>query len=288
MSQDRLPFSQLKITMGADPKSRLIELICPECQHRQEEPSLVVSTLCRSCGNHMNIQDGRAVERPKAATRLSSASRPPLEHASTGGRDAAKKAVAPRGSERGLFRRLFQKIGEVKRISCYHCNFGFDVSAEAQSTQCKKCGGHISLRDYVIKQAWRRRIQTRGNVIVQKAGSIIGVKVQCHDLTVLGKLAAAVDCSGVLRIRSHGKIIGNVNCRELRVERGAEVEFQGDVHAENAYLDGNVRAKLTCTGKITLAKKAHLQGLARAGGLIFKAGARHTGQMEVVKPQIAG
>jgi cytoskeletal protein CcmA (bactofilin family) len=273
--------------MGAEPKGRQIELICPKCQNQQYEPSLVVSTLCRSCGNHMNIRDGKPVVRPKHATRLSSASKPPLQHASTGSR-APKKTDSRDASGRGFLRRLFEKAPVMRGINCYHCKFPFEVSSEAQSTQCRKCGGHISLRDYEINQAWRRRIQTRGNVNVGKTGSIIGVHVQCHDLTILGKLAAAVDCSGVLRIRSHGKIIGNVRCRELRVERGAEVEFQGEVYAERAYLDGHVKAQLTCSGTITLEKKAHLQGLARAGGLIVKAGAKHTGLMEVVQPQIAG
>lgn len=272
--------------MGADPRGRHIELICPKCQSAQQEPSQVISTICRCCGEHMSIRDGKPVVRPKYATRLSSASNPPLEHASTGGA-VAKKNVSSRSSGRGFLRRLFERAPLMREISCYHCSFPFQVSSEAQSTQCRKCGGHISLKNYEISQAWRRRIQTRGNVNVKKTGSIIGVKVQCHDLTVLGKLAAAVDCSGVLRIRSHGKIIGNVRCRELRVERGAEVEFQGDVHAKKAYLDGHVKAQLTCTGTITLEKKAHLQGLARAGGLIVKAGAKHTGSMEVVQPQMA-
>ena len=268
--------------MGAEPKGRHIELVCPKCQNEQREPSQVVSTLCRSCGEHMSISDGKLVERQKYATRLSSASNPPLQHASTGG-DVLKRKDSPNAPQRGFLRRLFEREAVMREISCYHCSCPLKVSSEALSTQCRKCGGNISLRDYKISQAWRRRIQTRGNVIVLKSGSIIGVKVQCHDLTVHGKLAAAVDCSGVLRIRSHGKIIGNVSCRELRVERGAEVEFQGDVFAKKAYLDGHVRAQLTCTGTITLEKKAHLQGLARAGGLIVKEGAKHTGSMEVVQ-----
>lgn len=173
-------------------------------------------------------------------------------------------------------------------IDCFHCNHLFGVVSEAQSSQCPKCGGYISLRDYVIDHAWRRQIQTRGDVKILKDGSIIGVKVQCHHLTVLGKLVAPVDCSGVLCIRSHGKIVGNVTCGELRVERGARVEFQGDVHAQSAYIDGDVKVQLTCTGTITLEKKAHLQGLARAGSLVMKSGAKHTGLMDVVSPETAG
>ena len=168
-------------------------------------------------------------------------------------------------------------------ISCYHCEHSLEVSSAAQSSQCSKCGGHISLRDYEVDHAWRRRIQTRGNVKILKGGSILGVTVQCHDLTVLGNLEAPVNCSGKLMIRSHGKIIGNVKCGELRVERGAEVEFQGAVTTNKAYIDGNVRAQLTCMGTITLEKKAHLQGPIQAAGLVVKEGAKHTGSMEVIQ-----
>jgi cytoskeletal protein CcmA (bactofilin family) len=242
---------------------------------------MVISTLCRSCGLHMDIRDGKPVLRPKHATRLATPGKPPLQHASTGGKAPENKPV--KGSEAGFLRKFFHREQPKRAVDCYHCRRPFEVVSDAQSSQCPKCGGYISLKDYVVDQAWRRRIQTRGDVTILKGASIMGVNVQCHNLNVLGSLAASVDCSGTLRIRSHGKIIGSVNCRELRVERGARVEFQGDVHAQSAYIDGDVKAQLTCTGTITLEKKAHLQGLARAGGLVVKAGAKHSGLMEVVR-----
>jgi cytoskeletal protein CcmA (bactofilin family)/Zn finger protein HypA/HybF involved in hydrogenase expression len=267
--------------MGVETNAKRIELVCPKCENRQLEPAMVISTLCRSCGFHMDIRDGKPVLRPKHATRLATAGKPPIQHASTGGVDAEPKPVKREGM--GFFRKIFQGEPEKRPVDCFHCGKVFEVVRDAQSSQCPKCGGYISLKDYEVDNDWRRRIQTRGDVMILKSGTIIGVHVQCHDLTVFGKLAASVDCSGVLRIRSHGKIVGNVKCRELRVERGAEVEFQGEVHAESAYIDGNVKAQITCTGTITLEKKAQLQGLARAGALVVKAGAKHTGMMEIVK-----
>ncbi|QTN34015.1 polymer-forming cytoskeletal protein [Akkermansiaceae bacterium] len=266
---------------------RHIELVCPGCDHHQMEPSMVISTQCRSCGQHMDIRDGKPVVRPKHATRLASPGNPPLQHGSTGSaKQPEPKTAKPR--QQGFLRKIFRRERPPRMVDCYHCQRNFEVVRDAQSSQCPKCGGYISLRDYEIDHAWRRRIQTRGDVKILKEGSIIGVKVQCHDLTVLGILAAPVDCSGVICIRSHGKIVGNVTCGELRVERGAKVEFQGDVRAGKAYIDGDVKAQLTCTGTIILEKKAHLQGLARAGGLVVKAGAKHSGLMEVVRPQVAG
>lgn len=267
--------------MGVELKGRHIELICPKCDHHQMEPSMVISTQCRSCGMHMDVRDGKPVIRPKHATRLATPGKPPVQHPSTGGKAPVTKPENESGV--GFFRKFFHREQPKRAVDCYHCHRPFEVVPDAQSSQCPKCGGYISLKDYEVDHAWRRRIQTRGDVTILKGASIMGVHVQCHNLTVLGTLAASVDCSGTLRIRSHGKIIGNVSCRELRVERGAKVEFQGDVHAESAYIDGDVRAQITCTGTITLEKKAHLQGLARAGGLVVKAGAKHSGLMEIVK-----
>jgi cytoskeletal protein CcmA (bactofilin family) len=267
--------------MGVEANAKRIELVCPKCENHQFEPAMVISTLCRSCGFHMDIRDGKPVLRPKPATKLATAGKPPIQHASTGIANAGLKPIKREGI--GFFRKMFQGEPEKRSVDCFHCGRVFEVVRDAQSSQCPKCGGYISLKDFEVENDWRRRIQTRGDVMILKSGSIIGVHVQCHDLTVFGKLAASVDCSGVLRIRSHGKIVGNVKCRELRVERGAEVEFQGEVSADQAYIDGNVKAQLTCSGTITLEKKAHLQGLARAGALIVKTGAKHTGMIEIVK-----
>jgi cytoskeletal protein CcmA (bactofilin family)/Zn finger protein HypA/HybF involved in hydrogenase expression len=268
--------------MSVEASGKRIELVCPKCEQLQLEPAMVISTLCRSCGFHMNVRDGKPVLRPQQATKLASPGKPPVQHPSTGNTETPAKPLKREGV--GFFRKMFQGEPEKRPVDCLHCGKVFEVVRDAQSSQCPKCGGYISLRDYEVDTDWRRRIQTRGDVTILKGGSIIGVNVQCHDLTVFGKLAAPVECSGALRIKSHGRIMGNVTCRELRVERGAEVEFQGEVHAESAYIDGDVRAQLTCTGTITLEKKAHLQGLARAGALVVKAGAKHTGMMEVVSP----
>lgn len=272
--------------MGVETKRGHIELVCPHCEHHQLEPSMVISTICRSCGKHMDIRNGKPVVRPKFATRLASSDKPPVQHPTV----APAKTEKPKEKENtgGLLRRFFLKEPVKRPIICYHCQKSFEVVPSAQSTQCRKCGGYISLRNYEIDHAWRRRIQTRGNVHILKGASIIGVHVQCHDLIVAGQLSASVECSGKLAIRSHGKILGNVRCDELRIERGAKVEFQGDVFARSAYIDGEAKAQITCTGTITLEKKAHLQGLARAGGLVVKAGAKHSGAMEVVRPGIAG
>lgn len=260
---------------------RHIQVTCPHCEHSQNEPSMVISTVCRGCGQYISITDEKAVIRPKYATRLATLDSPPVQHPTVAA-EIPKAEIKPSFFDR-LFKRFADKPAVRRKLNCYHCSHIFDVVSDAQSTQCAKCGSYISLKDYSIDQAWHRRIQTRGNVTVLKGAAITGVNVQCHDLLVLGELSASVECSGKLTIRSHGKIVGNVHCDELCVERGAKVEFQGEVKARTAYIDGVVKGNITCKEKIILEKKARLQGHARASGLVMREGAKHSGLMEVVQ-----
>lgn len=272
--------------MADEPQRHRIDLTCPECGHHQSEPALVVSTQCRSCRANFEVRDGKAVKRHRPTARLAS----PL-------REAAPPTADPRRPETGPpFRlkrpepprmhpilRFFLREKPPRAVICFNCGHTFPAIREAQSSQCPKCSGYVSLRDYRIEEPWNRRIQTRGDVTITKTGSVTGINIQCHHLTVLGELAGSVDCSGDLVIRSHGKILGKVRCRELRIERGARVEFLSQVTAERVRIDGNVRGQITCSGLIVLEKRARLQGLVRAAGLSVKPGAKHTGTIEIIQ-----
>lgn len=271
--------------MADEPQRHRIEVTCPECGHVQTEPGLVVSTQCRSCRAHYQVRDGKGVPRPKPMTRLAKPRDPndpgpvPPVHKSSPLPPRLKPGPAKPPS---LLRRLLHPPRPPRDVVCFGCGHGFPTVADAQSSQCPKCGAYVSLLDYDIAEPWNRRIQTRGNVLIRKTGKVAGVTVRCHDLTVLGELAGSVECSGDLIIRNHGKIVGTVQCRTLRVEKGARVEFLNPVRAETAVIDGHVRGQITCNGAVTLQKRAHLHGLVRTTSLVVKPGAKHTGTIEMV------
>ncbi len=262
-----------------------ITVSCPECGIEQHEPALVVSTQCRSCRANFQVRDGKGVVR----------SRPTILIAKPRKEGDPEPAAAPEPPKlafnrepspppvRSLLKRWFNPVRPQREVKCFNCSHPYHASFEAQSSQCPKCSSYVSLVDYQITEPWNRRIQTCGDVIIRKTGSVSGATLQCHNLTVLGELAGSVECSGNLIIRSHGKIIGKVNCRNLRVEKGAKVEFLNAVQAVTAFIDGNVRGQISCTGAITLEKRAHLQGLVRTSSLIVKEGAKHSGTIEVVQ-----
>lgn len=271
--------------MSDEPQRHRIDVACPECGHVQPEPALVVSTQCRGCRANFQVRGGKGVVRVQPITRLAAPRKdsdpepelPPQAKPSPLLRRGP--AVPPPQS---FLMRIFNRTRPPRPVTCFNCGYTYTAIAEAQSSQCPKCSGYVSLQDYAISEHWNRRIQTCGDVIVQKGGVISGVTVQCHTLTVLGELAGSVECTGDLIIRSHGKIIGKVHCRNLRVEKGARVEFLSPVTATTAFIDGQVRGQISCTGAVTLEKRAHLQGLVRTTSLIVKPGAKHTGTIEMV------
>lgn len=45
-------------------KTKRITLTCPACGHTQEEPPLVISSFCKSCGEHFRVRKGKAISNP--------------------------------------------------------------------------------------------------------------------------------------------------------------------------------------------------------------------------------
>jgi cytoskeletal protein CcmA (bactofilin family)/Zn finger protein HypA/HybF involved in hydrogenase expression len=272
--------------MADEPQRHRIDVTCPECGQVQSEPALVVSTQCRACRANFQVRGGKGVVRNRPITRLAVPRKdtdpepePPPEAPKLQPWLRRGPVLPPPQS---FLMRLFNPTKPPREITCFSCGHSYTTVGDAQSSQCPKCSGYISLLDYEINEHWNRRIQTCGDVIIQKSGVVSGVTLQCHNLTVLGELAGSVECSGDLIIRSHGKIIGKVTCRNLRVEKGARVEFLNPVTATTAFIDGHVRGQISCTGAVTLEKRAHLQGLVRTTSLIVKPGAKHTGTIEMV------
>ena len=275
--------------MADEPQRHRIEVACPECGHQQREPALVVSTQCRSCRANYQVRDGKGVARTRPVTRLASTPRNPTPTQSSAPPKPKfqLRSGPPTPPPRSFLTRLINPVRPPRDVTCFDCNHPFAAIAAAQSSQCPKCGGYVSLIDYTIAEHWNRRIQTRGNVTIQKNGSVAGATLRCHHLTVLGSLSGSIECSGDLVIRSHGKIIGTVTCRNLRIEKGAHVEFLNPVSAATATIDGHVRGQLSCSGAVVLEKRAHLHGLVRTTSLVVKAGAKHTGTIEMVtRPKV--
>jgi len=189
-----------------------------------------------------------------------------------------RSQLSQKASSAGSF---FQRKNKLRKVLCLQCDHEHEAPAEASSTLCSACGAYVSLKNYIINNHWNRRIETRGNVTIQKKGSVTDITVRCHDILVLGTLKGGIDCSGDITLNSHSKIMGNVSCRRLVIDKRADVAFANEVKCEEAIIDGHVTGHFVCTGKLHLKKKAVLNGNIVVANMTIDKGARHNGQISI-------
>lgn len=285
------------------PGRNRITVCCPECGFDQNEPRMVVSTYCRGCSAHYQINEGKAVPKktrpsnpftalknagtsPKLRNNAPDGSPAPKENPHSAPATAAitnPSTTTPPATQNnsGTLGNLPASGPKPREVVCFDCKRVHQAPAEASSTLCPACGSYIALKNYEIRENWNRTILTRGNVTIHKKATVTGITIRSHHLTVLGKLTGGVDCSGDFIIQSHGKIMGKVRCKRLIVEKRAQVEFSNPVQCEDAIIDGEVTGHFTCSGKLHLKKKATLNGNIKVGTMAVDEGARHHGQISI-------
>lgn len=235
--------------------------------------------------SHYQVRDGQVVPRPHTQARYADPNALDAEPAAppepTAPLSPPRKPVPPPMS---WWKRMILRPDPPRDVLCFECKRKFTAGAEAESTQCPGCGSYVSLRHHEIRQSWTRHIQTRGDVVVHKEGAIERARVECHHLTVFGKIAGEIDCSGNFDIHSSGKISGTVKCNHVRVRRRARVEFLEPVTADSVLIEGEVRGVFHCTGAVTLARRARLLGFVRAASIHVRIGASHVGTVDLIDP----
>ncbi len=174
-----------------------------------------------------------------------------------------------------------KKEANERHVACFECGDSHIANSRANSTQCRKCGRLISLKDQHIKENWSSPIQTRGNVYIHKKGIVSDASIRCHDLVVEGDFTGSAECSGDLTLRRHGKVVGNVICNRLLVQKRAQVEFLNLVEMNECKIDGVVTGNISCRGLLALEKKATLIGDIKVGSLTVADGAKHSGQIQM-------
>ena len=299
---------------GAKGSKHTITLQCPDCGHEQTESKMAVSTYCRSCSVPYKIINGKAAPNkatpsnpltPLKNTAQTPKLRAPEHTADNYQKDSSNDPnegqeptpPQPRSLVTSLIKKVasgiyfiqkaaastgLYKLKEKERaVRCFECERIHSTCPEASSTLCPGCGAYIALKSYDIRTNWNRRIQTRGDVVIHKKASVTGITIHCHHLTLLGKFTGGADCSGDFIIRSHGKIMGEVRCKRLIIQKKAQVEFANTVHCEDAIIDGNVIGHFECSGKFSLQKKATLTGDIKVATMAIQEGARHNGRVSI-------
>jgi len=251
---------------------------------------MALSTICRACNSGIQIHNGLAVSR-SPRVRFSPKPQVPPSCKTT----AESAAIQPASrlfpfyfkdshlvqSGSIIDRYLSSSAPEHRTVMCTDCNKEHMASSQAQASHCPSCGVYVSLRDYEINENWHRRIQTRGNIHILKKGSVQGVLLQCHHLTIDGTFRGSAQSSGKISINRSTTILGRISCQQLHIPLASRVESHHDIETHSALIEGELIGSIIAKGKVTLGKKAVVRGDITAGSIAISPGAKQQGLIAI-------
>lgn len=178
----------------------------------------------------------------------------------------------------GMYRNQY-----FKDADCFDCGHKFKVSRSTRSTSCPHCGATIALEDVEVNMHSGQSIKTRGDVLIRKRGQVSAESIQCKDLRCQGILEANVNASGDAIFRASGTMIGEVRCRRFIVEKGSDVVFLNEVHAEEVDIQSRITATLFSSGSFVIGSNGSVNGDVTARSVSIEPGGELNGAMNIVR-----
>ena len=215
-------------------KQDTVLLVCPHCGHQQPEPRGAFSTICKSCGKHLRVQD---VLKPQVKTAESS---------------PKKKLITcfECGTELQVSTTAESTI--CKRCSAYVDLHNYTI-ANALAKNFKTKGeftlelkGYVFNTESIVGDAIIRG-KFHGKLVVERSftiystaeikGSITAgrliipaknhfrweTQIRVGSAEISGELAADLRAEGSAVVKATGRLFGNVDARGLVVEEGAVI-----------------------------------------------------------------
>lgn len=183
--------------------------------------------------------------------------------------------------DQGMYRNAY-----FKDADCFDCGHKFKVSRSSRSANCPTCGACISLEDVEINMPSTQAIKTRGDVLIRKRGHLSTDSVRCKDFRCQGILEANVLATGDAIFRTTGSIIGEVRCKRFVIEKGADVTFLNEIHAEEVDIQARVTATIFSSGPFLIGTNGAVYGDVTARSVSIEPGGELNGAMNIVRTQM--
>lgn len=297
------------------PKNQ-IEVACPLCGAVQHEPRMVLTTLCRNCGEHLRVDKGRVMASskinpvpstvyPAVQDDDSTAQKCPepgtisqiINDSDLNDHAAATKystlrppaSVQPATPQSTLHK--MKEQGEsiqhyFKKVDCFDCGKSFKVGRSAKSTNCPTCGVYICLENFEITLNSTTPIRTRGDVMVRRNGKLSTTEIHCRNLTVQGSVSGNIDCTGDFIINTSGKHIGSVNCHRIVIEKGSDIRFLNTIVANEIVVRGIIYGNIQCNGSVIIAETGRVNGDVTAHSVSIQPGGQLDGAMHIIRSSL--
>jgi cytoskeletal protein CcmA (bactofilin family)/predicted RNA-binding Zn-ribbon protein involved in translation (DUF1610 family) len=223
---------------------------CPHCGFTQLESAFAKTTFCRKCGEHYSIE-----------------------------KLLLKEVASLKGPS------FFDKVGKmlaretVREIACLSCEHKQQVSSAAQSSLCPACGSYIDLRDFKIAGPFGRSIQTQGEIVVTSKGDLSSSRAVCREALIEGQVRGTLSCTGVVRIKQKGKIVGTIEGQTVIIEKKSDVEFVRPLKGHSIQINGKTSARIMCDGMVTINSGGVMEGTIYAKAINIEKGGVFSGEL---------
>ena len=231
---------------------------CPHCGFTQLESTFAKSTFCRKCGEHYSIE-----------------------------KLLLKEVESLKGPS------FFDKVGKLltrettRDIACLSCGHPQQVSHVAQSSLCPGCGSYIDLRPFRITGPYGRSIQTQGEVVIAAKGDVSSARVICRDAVIEGQVRGTFMGTGVVRVKTRGKILGKIGAQNMVIEKRSDVEFMRLLQVHCIEINGRISAKIVCESRLTINKGGVLAGTVYAKAINIETGGVFSGELFIGQEELA-
>lgn len=271
---------------------------CPECGATQQESQGVISTFCRSCGQHFEI--GNKASAPAVAPGKSWMDRlapvaARLEPLKCRVLKAAEPWLLRYEPQIGRLREYYERWRppEFRRVRCHECGRIHEVPRMASSTSCPNCNAHIDLYDVLVEKRLSRVVRTRGNLVIKKFGYLNNQLTICGNADIGGGAAGKIFCDGETRISTTGRLNCEIGSRRVRVEKGADVIVAHPIRVHDMVVRGKLTARIYCNGTLRILKRGFLRGEIHARSITVDKGGLlqaelNIGRFDEQDPEILG
>ncbi len=223
---------------------------CPGCGFVQLEPSHLISTYCRSCGDYYEV--GCPV--PAKAPGLPPAS------------------------------------SKTREVHCHRCGNSHGVSAHARSTLCPGCNSAIELEDITFLLPASRPVDTRGKLTIGPSGSLSSSWIICGSAHIAGNIVGRLRSEGEVRLATNHTCACQVAAPTVVIEKSARSSFTLPVETDHLVVWGHLTGIVHCRGIVHVRRGGRLEAEVHARSVTVEKGGALLGtcHVNVAQPEEPG
>lgn len=209
-------------------------LACPHCGHQQPEPRTAFSTICKSCGQHLHVQE---VLKPAPKRRESGPKKKLVTCFECG-----TELDVPATAESTICKRCSTYVD----LHDYNIASALAKNFKTKGTFVIELKGWVfntesTVGDAVIKGKFHGKLATERSLTIYSTAEIKGSmtagqlvippknhfrwpnQIKVGSAEIAGELAADLWAEGTVIVRADARLFGNVDARNLVVEEGAVI-----------------------------------------------------------------